>query len=180
MLRSKASTTSWGLLRPCLRRKPAVRRTSSLSKARSERTFSATPGRCTFTTTSSPVSSRARCTCPMLAEPSGTSSNSENTSSNGRPISRSIMLLASCTSNGGTLLCSFSNSSISGCGSRSARLLRACASLMNVGPSSSIIIRIRCQRVVSNTACSPSCHERRRLRVTRRRSGVLVTTSSNP
>ena len=65
-------------------------------------------------------------------------------------------------------------------GSRSARLLRAWASLMKVGPSSSIIMRIRSQRVVSNTACSPSCHERRRLWGTSRRSGVLVTTSSKP
>ena len=53
------------------------------------RTSAATRGRCTFTTTSSPVTRRAAWTCAIDAAASGSSANSANTSSSGRPSSRS-------------------------------------------------------------------------------------------
>lgn len=48
------------------------------------------PGRCTFTTTSSPSRVVARCTCPIEADAKGTASNRANSSSTGAPSSVSM------------------------------------------------------------------------------------------
>ena len=67
--------------------------------SRSTRTTRAMCRRCTFTATSSPDCSRARCTWPIDADATGVSQNSRNTSSMGRPSSSRIN---SATASGGS------------------------------------------------------------------------------
>mmetsp|Transcript_49253 Transcript_49253/g.110899 ORF Transcript_49253/g.110899 Transcript_49253/m.110899 type:complete len:278 (-) Transcript_49253:602-1435(-) len=70
--------------------------TRSFALAKSAHTPSETSGYCSLMTTSLPSAlRRARCTCPMLAAPSGESSNELKISSRGRPkalVNRSLTL----------------------------------------------------------------------------------------
>ena len=71
----------------------------------SARTCSRTPGRCTFTTTSRPERVTARCTCPMDADASGTSSNSLYRSRVRAPRSASMVAWTSSIAKGSTPSC---------------------------------------------------------------------------
>ncbi len=90
----------------------AVRRcarlATSASAARSRSITSLMPGRCTFTTTASPVRNRARCVCPIDAAASGSHSNSANTRST-RVAQLDLQDLADRVGvgSGGTRFCSF-------------------------------------------------------------------------
>lgn len=103
---------------------------------RSVRTTSAMPGRCTFSTTASPVSSIAAWTCAMDAAPSGTVSMPAKQAPSGRPSSDSITLRISSKGSGGTESWSFFSSSVNSRGSRCVRDESSWPSFTNVGPSS--------------------------------------------
>ncbi len=108
-------------------------KSSRKEMSRSSATASSTPGRRTFTTTCSPPT-RARWTCPRLAAATGSSTNSSKRSEIGRPSSASTTRRTASTGSGGTRSCSLPTSDRYGSGRMSARALRSCASLMNVGP----------------------------------------------
>ena len=76
-------------------------------------------GRRTFTATSSPVTSRARWTCAMEAEATGSGSNRAKNCSRGPPSSDSAARSATPASSGGTSSCSRANSRTNSWPSRS-------------------------------------------------------------
>ncbi len=84
----------------------------------SSRTRRAICGRCTLTTTSSPVRSRAACTCAIDAAAIGVRSNEANTSSSDRPSSSSTTRRTSSNGSGGTRSRSSLNSATSSSGNR--------------------------------------------------------------
>ena len=75
-------------------------------------------GRCTLTTTSSPVRSRAACTCAIDAAAIGVRSNDANTSSSERPSSSSTTRRTSSNGSAGTRSRSSLNSATSSSGKR--------------------------------------------------------------
>ena len=103
---------------------------------------SRTPGRCTLTATSSPVSSVARCTCASEAEPSGVGSIFAKISSTGRRYSFSSVSSTIEYGMGSASARSFASSSQNDCGRISDRIERICPTLTNVGPSASNMRRI--------------------------------------
>ena len=115
--------------------------------ARSLVTVSTMPGRCTFTATTSPVGSTARCTCAMEAEPSGFSSNSANRSSMGFPSSVSICAFTSAKSSGRAFVRRLPSASQYSMGSMSGCVEAIWPSLTNVVPrswmSSTVISGVR-------------------------------------
>ena len=118
------------------------------SRARSCSICSRASGRCTFTTTGSPVASVARCTWAIVPAASGEGSMWSSTSSHGTPISCSITCTTCSSVSGGTSSCSVASSSMYSGGSRSGRVDRIWPSFANVGPSSSSAARSRlpCRR----------------------------------
>ncbi len=82
--------------------RPTSNGESQASARRSSRTSAATRGRWTLTTTSSPVTRRAACTCAIDAAASGSGANSEKTASSGRPRSCSTTARTSANRSGGT------------------------------------------------------------------------------
>ena len=94
-------------------------------------------GRCTLTTTRSPLSSVARCTWPIVPAASGCGSIDSNTSSQGTPSSCSITETTSASVIGVTRSWSVASSSTNSGGSRSGRVERIWPSFAKVGPSSS-------------------------------------------
>ena len=100
---------------------------SSVALRRSLSTASATPGYCTFTTTSSPSSVVARCTCPIEAAANARSSKDPKTRPTGAPSSSRISFSSRENGTGGT-----SSRSVASLDSSSVR----CSS---GSPSSSII-----------------------------------------
>ena len=105
--------------------------------------FSSISGLRTFKTTLLPSLSWAKCTCAIDALAKGISSNRMKRSSIFLPVSSSIIFLASAPGNGGTWVCSFSNSATNSSGIISGRLLKICANLIYVVPSSSTARRMR-------------------------------------
>ena len=82
--------------------RPVRRGASHAIASRSERTSSAICGRCTFTTTCSPVRSRAACTCAIDAAAIGVRSKLTKTSSSERPSSISTTRRTRSKSSAGT------------------------------------------------------------------------------
>ena len=118
----------------------------SSSRPRSRKISSRAVGRCTFITTRSPSSSRARCTWPMVPAASGSGSMLSKTSSHGTCSSCSITATTSAWVSGGTLSCRWASSSTNSCGSRPGRVDRIWPSLEKVGPSCSSASRSRLAR----------------------------------
>ena len=83
---------------------------------------SSMPGRWIFTTTASPVRSRARYVCPIEAAASGSQSNSAKTSSTRTPSSASSTGRISSTGSGATRFWSVASSSQTSGGMRSTRV----------------------------------------------------------
>ena len=110
---------------------------------RSLRTRPATLGRCTFTTTSSPVSKVAACTWAMEAAASGVRSKEANTSSRRAPRSASTTTRTVSNGSAGTWSRHFLNSFTSSAGNRPSPLEMIWPSLMYVGPSCSAALRSR-------------------------------------
>ena len=88
---ANSSTSAGGFASAATGMRPTIRGPSHASARRSSRTRRATVGRCTLTTTDSPVRSTAACTCAIDAAASGCSSNSAKTSASGRPRSSSTI-----------------------------------------------------------------------------------------
>mmetsp|Transcript_33327 Transcript_33327/g.82995 ORF Transcript_33327/g.82995 Transcript_33327/m.82995 type:complete len:310 (-) Transcript_33327:334-1263(-) len=109
----------------------ATRRILNRSTSKSSLRFS----RCTFTTTSSPVKSVARCTCAREAAASGFESKVKKSSETGFPSSFLMMAFARLAGKPGTSFCKLESSSMTSRGSTSTRVLSSCPILMNVGPS---------------------------------------------
>ena len=98
-----------------------------LIMARSRSMTYRAPGRCTLTATflrrrSKPAGGRrAEWTCAMDAEPSGSSSNSENASARPEPVSESMTASTSESASGGHRSCSFDRCSTNSGGAISGR-----------------------------------------------------------
>ena len=122
----------------------AVLRANTPSSPRSRVISSRAPGRCTFTTTRSPVASVARCTCAIDPVASGSGSMLSNTSSHGTPqlLLHHLDDLRLGERRAPGRAASASSSMNSG-GTRSGRVERIWPSLQNVGPSSSNASRSR-------------------------------------
>ena len=88
----------------------------------SRRTTSSMPGRCTFTTTRSPVLSVARWVCPIDAAASGSQSKVANSSSTRAPSSASSTARVSSGGIGRTDAWSWASSVVMTSGSRSVRV----------------------------------------------------------
>ena len=112
----------------------------------SSRTSRAICGRCTLTTTSSPVRNRAACTCAIDAAAIGVRSNDSNTSSSERPSSSSTTRRTSSNGSGGTRSRSSLNSVTSSSGNRPSPPVTIWPSLMYVGPRCPNATRRRCER----------------------------------
>jgi hypothetical protein len=89
---------------------------------RSDSIWRGASGRCTFTTTSSPVGSVARWTWPIEAAAIGISSKVRNACSIVSPSSSSIMRRTSAKANGVTSSCSLRNSAMMSGGITSGRV----------------------------------------------------------
>ena len=113
---ARPARAGWRARRPGCGRRGAARATTS--PRMSSRTSRATCGRCTLTTTSSPVRSRAACTCAIDAAAIGVRSKRSNTSSSERPSSSSTTRRTSSNGSGGTRSRSSLNSATSSSGNR--------------------------------------------------------------
>jgi hypothetical protein len=109
-------------------------------------------GRCTFTTTRSPLSSRAPCTCAIVPAAIGSGSISAKTSSQGTPSSSSITATTSASASGVTRSWSDDSSSMTSGGRRSGRVESTWPSFAKVGPSSSSAARSRFARSRSGSS----------------------------
>ena len=123
-------------------RRSAWRATSRITAA-SRSTNSATPGRCTFTTTGSPVVSTARWVWPMDAAARGSHSKLAKAVSTGSPSADSMASRTSSASIGRTLAWSPASSSVSAAGSRSVRVDAICPNFTIIPPASSMVSRSR-------------------------------------
>ena len=128
---------------------------------RSDSTCRGASGRCTLTTTWSPVGSVARCTWPIDAAAIGVSSKVRNACSIVRPISSSITRRTSANGIGVTSSCRLRSSAMMSGGITSGRVESSWPNLTNVGPSSSSISRSRRPRSAS---CVLSLLRRRSIR----------------
>ena len=137
------STTSVNALRP------AALAASCSSNPRSARISSCAFGRCTLTTTRSPPTRIARCTCAIVPAAIGCGSMLVNTSSHGTRSSRSITATTSRSLSGVTWSWRADSSRTNAGGRRSGRVERIWPNLENVGPSSSSARRNRCARASS-------------------------------
>ncbi len=89
MVSANSSTSAGGLASAAIGMRPTRNGASQAMTLRSACTRRATDGRCTLTTTRSPVRSVAACTWAMEAAARGVRSNWANTASSGRPSSAS-------------------------------------------------------------------------------------------
>ena len=101
------------------------------------------PGRCTFTTTRSPVLSTARWVWPIDAAANGSKSKDANSSSTVAPSSRSMTSRISSAGTGRADDCSVSSSVVSTSGRRSVRVEAICPNFTNIPPQSSSVRRRR-------------------------------------
>ncbi len=115
---ANSSTSAGGLASAATGIRPTSHGAIHVSAAMSSRNSWATRGRCTFTTTSSPVGSRAACTCAMEAAAIGVGSNQSKSSSSDPPRSTSITARTSSKGSGGTWSRSSLNSATSSSGKR--------------------------------------------------------------
>ena len=113
---ANSSTSAGGFASAAIGMRPTSLGASHAIAAMSARTSAATRGRCTFTTTSSPVWRRAACTCAIEAAASGSSENSANRSDRGAPRSDSTTARTSVKRSGGTWSRSRRNSATSSSG----------------------------------------------------------------
>ena len=105
--------------------------------------MSSTPGRCTFTTTRSPVLSTARWACPIDAAAIGSKSNDANSSSTVAPSSLSTTARTSSAGTGRADDCRRESSVVSTSGRRSLRVDAICPNFTNMPPQSSSVRRKR-------------------------------------
>ena len=144
---SNSATTSRGRSRLPSTLMRSTQRATVCRMARSLSMACSTLGRSTFTATSRPLLSVAKCTCAMDALATGVLSKLANTSSNLRPSSfsrpPSTSARAARPSNGGTRSCSSASSSARSAGSRSRRVDSTWPNLMKMGPSRSSAWRRR-------------------------------------
>ena len=115
---AKSSTSAGGFASAATGIRPTRRGASHESAAMSSRKRCATCGRCTFTTTSSPVRNRAAWTWAMEAAAMGVSSNHSKSSSSEPPRSISTTARTSAKVSGGTWSRSSLNSVTSSSGKR--------------------------------------------------------------
>ena len=99
---ANSSTSAGGFASAATGMRPTSRGASQESAAMSSRKRCATCGRCTLTTTSSPVRSRAAWTWAIEAAAMGVSSNDSNSSSSEPPRSISTTARTSANGSGGT------------------------------------------------------------------------------
>ena len=141
-------------------------------------------GRCTFTTTRSPVSRRAACTCAIVPAASGSGSISAKTSSHGTRSSSSMTATTSASGSGWTRSWRDASSSTTSGGRRSGRVESTWPSFAKVGPSSSIAARSRRARsrvdASERRSSSPCFASTRAMRVARPRSGPSTVTARRP
>ena len=131
---AKSSTSAGGLASAATGMRPISRGANHDIARMSSRTRRATCGRCTFTTTSSPVRRRAACTWAIDAAASGVRSNRSNTSSSERPSSSSTTRRTTSNGSGGTRSRSCLNSATSSGGNSPSPPEMIWPSLIYVGP----------------------------------------------
>ena len=144
-------TASISRTRPNARRLAAFE-TNISSRRRSCRICRSALGRCTLTTTRSPVGSVARCTWAIVPAASGAGSNDEKTSSSGTPSSRSSTAATCDWGSGATSSWRRASSAAISGEMRSRRVDSSWPSFANVGPSSSSVSRTRRARSASSEA----------------------------
>jgi hypothetical protein len=105
--------------------------------------MSSMPGRCTFTTTRSPVFNTARCVWPIDAAASGSKSNDANSSSTVAPSSPSITSRISSAGTGRADDWRVASSVVSTSGRRSLRVDAIWPNFTNMPPQSSSVRRSR-------------------------------------
>jgi len=137
------STSAGGFASAAILMRPTKNGASHAITFRSLRTSVPTCGRCTLTTTDSPVRSIAACTWAIEAAAIGAVSNDANTSSSRAPRSSSTTRRTSSNDSAGTWSRQRLNSSTSSAGKRPSPLEMICASLMYVEPSRSMAWRMR-------------------------------------
>ena len=115
---ANSSTSAGGFASAATGIRPTSRGASHDIARMSSRTSRATCGRCTFTTTSSPVRNRAACTWAIDAAAIGVRSKRSNTSSSERPRSSSTTRRTTSNGSGGTRSRSCLNSATSSSGNR--------------------------------------------------------------
>ena len=130
MVSANSSTSAGGLARAVMGMRPTRWGASQAMTLRSSRTSRATDGRCTLTTTASPVARVAACTWAIDAAASGASSKEANTSASGRPRSSSTTVRTLVKVSGGTRSRQCLNSSTSSGGKIPSPELMIWASLM--------------------------------------------------
>ena len=177
---SYSATTSTGRRRRPSSEPAAKMPATAYISSRSLTMRSRMPGRSTFTTTASPVFSTAPWTCASEAAPSGSVSNSANSSPTGAPRAASIRSRAWSTGNGGTRSCSFASSSARSAGSRSRRVDSACPNLMKMGPSVSNASRRRSARVPAWRRTNQVHGDTKRNHAKRRSNRLPARNSSKP
>ena len=168
---ANSSTSAGGLASEATGMRP-TRCGASQAIARTSRWIArATSGRCTLTTTSSPLMRRATCTWAIEAAASGASSNETKTSSRRRPRSSSTVRRTSSNDSAGTWSRQRLNSPTSSGGKMPSPDEMIWPSLMNVGPSVSAARRSRLES--SATPFAPGALPRRR----RHTHGITATPS---
>ena len=157
---ANSSTSAGGLASAATGMRPTRCGASHAIARRSVCTSRPTSGRCTLTTTSSPVCSCAACTWAIDAAAIGRVSNDVNTASSGRPSSDSTVRRTTSNGSAGTWSRQRLNSSTSSGGNRPSPEEMTWPSLMNVGPSASAASRRRCDS--SAMPADPSARPRLR------------------
>ena len=130
MVSANSSTSAGGLASAATGMRPTSFGANHAITRRSSWTRAATDGRCTFTTTSSPVRSVAPWTWAIEAAASGVVSKRANTSSIGLPSSASTTARMSSQVSGGTWSRHFLDSATSSSGNRPSPLEMIWPSLM--------------------------------------------------
>ncbi len=144
--RANSATTSRGFKRRPWGDRRSTSAAAVCNSARSLAIASSTAGRSTFTATSRPSFSVARCTWAIEALATGTRSRLANISLSGRPRLRSISAKAASESNGGTRSCRRASSSAISSGNRSRRVESTWPNLTKIGPRRSSASRRRWPR----------------------------------
>lgn len=130
MVSANNSTSAGGFASALTLMRPTRCGASHAITRKSWRTILETEGRCTLTTTFSPVINVATCTCAMDAAASGVVSMYENTSVSRAPKSLSITCFTSLKGIGGTWSRHSLNSFTNSAGNKPSPLLMICPSLM--------------------------------------------------
>ena len=178
---AKSSTRAGGLASVATGMRPMRWGASQLMAAMSRVTRRLTCGRWTFTTTSSPLRSRAACTWAIEAAAIGAVPKCSNTSPMGRPRSASTTLRTISNGSGGTWSRSSRNSPTSSGGNTPSPEERIWPSLMYVGPRRSNALRSRRERPARDISRRPNrsalrLSTRRQVRMARPRVSVVTRT----